>query len=236
MKKIFTIVILFVYTVVLGQTASPVTHAKTIEDFVPKGWKQITIAKGDLNKDGKEDVALVIEDTDKKNFISNENMGSKILNVNPRQLLVLFKDKAIDSYNLAVLQDAFIPEANSEEDPCLADPLLQDGGIDIKRGTLIVDFHDWVSCGSYWVGHVTYIFRYQQGSFMLIGYDTSEYNRASGEQNKTSINFVTKKKSVTTGDNVLADTTAKPQTVWADINITNLLRLEDVNRTTEMNY
>jgi len=236
MKKVFTIAVLLMCTVVLGQKAPTITHAKTTEGFIPKGWKQIAIAKGDLNKDGTDDVVLVIEDTDKKNFIPNENMGSKTLNVNPRQLLILFSDKATGFYNLAIAQETFIPEANSEEDPCLADPLLEDGGIAIKKGTLVIDLHNWVSCGSYWAGHITYVFRYQEGSFMLIGYDTSEYNRATGEQNKTSINFNTKKKSTTTGDNILEDVPAKPKTVWEYIKITKLIRLEDLNRTTEISY
>lgn len=123
----------------------------------------------------------------------------------------MFKDKGSGYYSLAIMQDSFIPEESSEENPCLADPLLQDGGVAINKGTLVIDLHDWVSCGSYWVGHATYIFRYQDGKFMLIGYDKSEYSRASGEKNSTSINFVTKKKSSTTGDNVFEN--GKPKTV-----------------------
>jgi len=236
MKYLLLIVAFSTCTVIFAQSNATVKNAKTIDGFIPKGWKQIASAKSDLNKDGTEDVAIVIENTDSKNFVVNENMGERKLNLNPRQLLVLFKDKISGNYSLAILQDSFIPEESSEEDPCLADPLLQDGGIAIKRGTLVIDFHNWVSCGSYWAGHVTYIFRYQEGSFMLIGYDTSEYNRATGEKNKTSINFITKKKSITTGDNILADSNAKPKTVWKDISITNLIRLEDLNRTAEIEY
>ena len=47
--------------------------AKSINDFVPKGWKILKdengsnfIAKGDLNKDKLEDVAIIIEKTIKK--------------------------------------------------------------------------------------------------------------------------------------------------------------------------
>ena len=38
-------------------------QGKTLRDFIPADWKLLKSAKGDLNKDGKEDIAGVIEDT-----------------------------------------------------------------------------------------------------------------------------------------------------------------------------
>ena len=38
--------------------------AKTVNDFIPKGWKSIRTANGDLNKDKIEDVAVIIEKND----------------------------------------------------------------------------------------------------------------------------------------------------------------------------
>ena len=46
--------------------------ADKIEDFIPKGWKSIIIKKGDLNKDKIDDVVLIIEKNDPKNFKKNE--------------------------------------------------------------------------------------------------------------------------------------------------------------------
>ena len=42
--------------------------ANKVEEFIPKGWKSITIKKGDLNKDKIEDVVLIIEKNDPKNI------------------------------------------------------------------------------------------------------------------------------------------------------------------------
>ena len=42
--------------------------ASKIEDFIPKDWKKLIVEKGDLNKDKIDDVVLVIEKNDPKNF------------------------------------------------------------------------------------------------------------------------------------------------------------------------
>lgn len=236
MKHLFLYILFFSFAGFAQQQPTKVKYAKSINSFVPKGWKIITTAKGDLNKDGTEDVALVIEDTKKENFIPNESMGSPTLNVNPRTLLVLFKYKADGSYSLGTSQDTFIPEENDQESPCLADPLLQDGGIYIVKGNLIVEFNYWLSCGSYGVSNKQYTFRFQDNTFALIGYDTSEYSRASGERTSISINFLTKKKSSTTGENMFEDDKSKHKTVWKTIKVNKLLTLTDLNRTSEIDF
>ena len=234
---------LFLYTVFLfslagfaQQQPAKVKYAKSIDSFVPKSWKIIATAKGDLNKDGTEDVALVIEDTKKENFIANTSMGSQQLNINPRTLLILFKYKADGSYSLGTMQDTIIPEENDEENPCLADPLLQDGSIDIVKGNLIISLKYWLSCGSYGVSNKQYTFRYQDNGFALIGYDTSEYSRSTGEMSHSSINFLTKKKSSTTGENMFEDDVKKHKTVWETIKLNKLLRLTDITSESAIDY
>ena len=71
--------------------------ASKIEDFIPKGWRSIIIKKGDLNKDKIDDVVLVIQKDDAKNFEKSED--NTIFNYNPMAILVLFKDKN-SQYNL----------------------------------------------------------------------------------------------------------------------------------------
>ena len=65
-------------------------NVKNVNGFIPKGWKSILLANGDLNNDKLEDIAVVIEKTDKANILKNENLGSEYLNLNPRILLILF--------------------------------------------------------------------------------------------------------------------------------------------------
>ena len=67
--------------------------ANKVEDFIPKGWKSIVVKKGDLNKDKIDDVVLIIEKNDPKNFKKNEeSYQTSPENHNPRIILVLFKD------------------------------------------------------------------------------------------------------------------------------------------------
>ena len=84
-------------------------EVKNYNDFIDKDWKIISKAEGDLNNDGEKDIALVIENTDKNNFVKNENLGSDTLNLNPRRIIVALKSK--DSYLLKVDNVHFIPSS-----------------------------------------------------------------------------------------------------------------------------
>ena len=55
--------------------------ANKIEDFIPKGWKSIVVKKGDLNKDKIDDVVLIIEKNDPKNFKKMRNRIKPVLRI-----------------------------------------------------------------------------------------------------------------------------------------------------------
>jgi hypothetical protein len=65
--------------------------AMSFEDFIPKGWVVFDSASGDLNKDGKADLALVIQHKDSVAWVND--FGDTVL-TNPRMLVVLFRDTA----------------------------------------------------------------------------------------------------------------------------------------------
>lgn len=183
-----------------------------IEDFIPKDWKTILHETGDLNNDGIDDHVIVIEDTKPENVKTNDKLGQDTLNINPRTLMVFFKEKS-DGYTLVAQSgDTFIPSENDEESTCLADPLMTEGGITIQKGILTIGLQYWLSCGSWYVNNVDYKFRYQNQKMVLIGFDHSEFHRSSGEQSSTSINFSTGKMEQTTGYNMFDDTPSKPKT------------------------
>lgn len=197
---------------VFAQNNEPViiSSAKSITSFVPEGWKIYSFVKGDLNKDGLEDVAMIIENTSSLNHSFNDGLGSDTLNLNPRILLVLFQNKTDATYHLETINRNFIPSENDEENTCLADPLDDVNGIEIAKGILKVRLHYWLSCGSWFVTDKTYTFRYQNNQFEMIGYDNEDYHRASGEMTSLSINFSTNKKCQTTGGNMFDDKLNKP--------------------------
>ena len=99
-RKLFFIFSLFLIFSLYAFAESFPQKAKSVNDFIPKGWKILKdengsnfIAKGDLNKDKLEDVAIIIEKNDKKNIKKNDNFGPNELNLNPRILIILFKEK-----------------------------------------------------------------------------------------------------------------------------------------------
>lgn len=231
MKNLLALLLLTLPFAAMAQTDN------AIAPFVPAGWKVIATEKGDLNKDGTDDMALVIENTDKAKFVQNPDKGfePEVFNTNPRQLLVLFKDKS-GNYTLADKNEGFIPPQHNPDMPCLQDPFLDSGEMLIKKGVLSITLQTFESCGAWAMSNVTYTFRYQEGSFKLIGFDLDEGNRVSGELFATSINFLTGKKSATEGENLFEDNPSNPKTTWENINITKLLTLSELKYETEMNY
>lgn len=235
MKKLCCILFLLASSCIFAQNELQLpAHGKDTLDFVPKSWRIVARAAGDLNKDAKDDIVLVIEDTNKENFLENESLGERTLNVNPRYLVILFKDGK--GYRLAALNKNFIPPANDEDSLCLAEPLLQEGGVSIKKGVLLIDFHYWLSCGSYGVSHECLKLRWQDNKFVLIGYDSSEYSRSLGDESSESINFITKKKATITGGNIFDETQNKPKTVWKTIKIDKFITLQDLTRSTVIDF
>ena len=65
-KKIIFILSLFLISSIYVFGENFPQKAKTVNDFIPKGWREILTTNGDLNKDKLEDTVIVIEKEDKK--------------------------------------------------------------------------------------------------------------------------------------------------------------------------
>lgn len=195
---------------------------KSYHEYVPKNWKIISTTKGDLNKDGIDDLVLIIKKNDASNRIKNESLGPEILDVNPREILILFKDKSGNYKLIDSNTKGFIPSENSVITPCLSDPFDRES---IENNILILDFTYWYSCGTYFVSNISYKFRYQNNNFELIGVEQSQFSRFTGEQRDMSINFSIRKKEVTTGLNEFHE--SNPVTTKSSIEISELFKLKD---------
>ena len=230
MKNLILVLFLFVSCQLSFAQGDEVVIKKTvskISDFVPAKWKIIAEAKGDLNKDGLADAALVIENTDPKNFIiDKERLGSDTINVNQRYLLVTFK-KSNATFQLVAKNTKFIPSENSQESPCLTDPFGKEGGIEITKGLLQIHFQNFYSCGAWEIYNFDYTFRFQNQKFELIGYNKFSMHRSSGEETSTTMNFSTMKMNYTSGTNTFKDG-GKPKTIWKNIQPKNLLELNSI--------
>ena len=235
-RKLFFILSLFLICSFYAFAENFPQKAKSINDFVPKGWKILKdengsnfIAKGDLNKDKLEDVAIIIEKNDKKNIKKNESLGPDELNLNPRILLVLFKEKN-GTYTLAAKNDkGFIKSEGNEETPTLMDTL---SNISIKKNVLKITFNYSMSAASWNTSSDTYIFRFQNNVFELIGYESDSYMRNTGEEEKVSINFSTNKVKSTTGGNMFEDAKDKPKDKWRNAEFEKKYILDEMTEKT----
>ena len=234
MKQLLYLFFLAFVTIVNSQNNNPIIpkEGMTMADFVPSKWNVIAKSEGDLNKDKMNDVAFVIENTAKENFVLNNGFGNDTLNINPRFLLVLFKTNS--NYVLKSINKKFIPSQHDSVSTCLEDPFMENGGIEIKNGVLNIDLHYWLSCGSWYVTDRNYKFRFQDNNFVLIGYDSSSFHRSSGESESISINFLSKKKQLITGMNEFNE--SNPKTIWKNIKIEKLIKLEELTTDSEIDY
>ena len=220
-RKLFFILSLFLISSIYVFGENFPQKAKTVNDFIPKGWKKILTANGDLNKDKLEDTVIVIE--------KDDVLGPDYLNLNPRILLVLFKQKD-GTYILASKNNkGFIQSENDDENPTLMDTLTD---ISIKNNTLRINFDYFLSAGSYSASQTIFTFRFQNNRFELIGIDNNSFMRNSGEQEEFSINFSTNKMKTTSGRNMFDEKLSKPKETWENINIKMKYILDEMSSDT----
>ena len=228
-RKLFFILSLFLIysTYIFGENFPQ--KAKTVNDFIPKGWKEILTTNGDLNRDKLEDTVIVIEKEDKKNIKKNDGFGPEELNLNPRILLVLFKQKD-GTYILASKNDkGFIKSEGNDNNPALMDTL---DDIIIKNNVLKIVFNYFMSAGSWWTSTNVYIFRFQNNVFELIGYESNAYMRNTGEEEGTSINFSTNKAKITTGGNIFEEKENNPKNEWRYVKFEKKYILNEMTEST----
>jgi hypothetical protein len=169
-------------------------QAQTQADLVPKGWDTEMESRGDLNGDGVQDLMLVLHMTNPANVIKNDGLGASEVDTNPRMLVIAFAEKATTKYSLALANHTLIPRHTN---PLMDDPL---GNAEIVKGTVQVSLGMWMSAGSWYMTQTKLTFRYQNGCFKLIGYDSTETKRNTGETLAVSFNYLTKKAKITKGD------------------------------------
>lgn len=163
--------------------ATRLFQSKNPSDFIPEGYllykeEGMGEIKGDLNKDGLEDIVLIIKGTDRNQIANDEHRGK--LDRNRRGIIVLLNKGS--HYELALKNyDCFSSE--NEEGGVYYPPELI---VEIKNGNLLVNYLH----GRY--GYWNYTFRHQNRDFELIGYDRSN-NKGPMTESDISINFLTRK-------------------------------------------
>lgn len=190
MRLSFLLLFLFIFQIAAICQSKNIILPKSgmfIENFVPKGWQLLSSASGDLNKDGIIDMAFAIQNTDTANIEIGEGDYPDTVDLNPRVLGIYFgqKDgkfkKQLQANEFIILKDI----------PHMEEPF--DGLKILANGVLQIDFHFWMSMGSWYTSNYQYKFRFQNDQFEFIGYESNETHRGSGESTAYSINFSTRK-------------------------------------------
>ena len=199
-------------------------QAASAEGFVPPGWQLEAQAKGDLNGDGAEDLALVLHATNPNNVMANpDGLGVDKLDTNPRMLAVAFAFARTAGYELALENHTLIPRRT---DPVMDDPFdsIAASGLEVARGTLRLRLGVFASAGSWSMSTIATTFRWQNGRFELIGYDRTDTNHGSGEIEGLSINYLTRRAKRTQG-NIESDA---EKSRWETLPRAPLLSLDEV--------
>lgn len=165
-------------------------QGKELKSFIPKGWTLLDSVKGDLNKDNHNDLVLILQ---YKDSVTLKNIDNDTVRTQPRILVVLLFNKAINQYQLLESSNSFIL---NHDNPNMEEPYK---GISINTGILKIDFEIFMNMGGWGMSNNSYLFRFQDKALVLIGADYNYLHRGSGETESRSYNFLTKKVKVSTG-------------------------------------
>lgn len=162
--------------------------------FVPAGWTLEQQQAGDLNSDGLSDLALAFHMQDPRNIIPNPGgFCGETLDTNPRILVIALAQPG-GGYRLAMQNHSLVPR---RDNPCAEDwfsaDSVVDGGIEIKHGALRVKLSLFMSAGGWDMGSSVFTFRWQQGAWRLIGFDSTNSERNTGAMQTLSIDYLTRR-------------------------------------------
>jgi hypothetical protein len=211
MKKSLSLSLLLIVSVV----AMPQSATHSLK--VLQSW-QHTEEKGDLNKDGINDLVIIAVPPEESVATrqSDEGEEDEDFREEPQPVLSIFWGTPQGQYRHYKQYDEILPRGNNT--------CSYDREITITdRGSLIFSMSLWCSAGSYGTSTDTFTFRYQNGDFFLIGYETDEFSRNSGERRVFSYNYLTWRKQTVT-DNGFDDSVPKKEK-WEKIAKKPLKRL-----------
>ena len=217
MMKFNTLLILITLsaTITVSQMSFAETEQPTAEEiklqkdkvkykaYIPTKYNLFEAIEGDLNKDGVNDLVLIVKATDPSQWVDHEYRGK--LDRNRRGIIVLLNQKG--TYK-KVVQNLTCFSSENEEGGVYYAPELW---INIEKNVLHVHYGH----GRY--GFWDYAFRLEAEDLRLIGYDDSS-NHGPYVESETSMNFLTGKKLVR--DKINKDPEGDPvfKELWSKFN------------------
>ena len=188
-------------------------QGNAVEQIVPEGWEHEE-EEGDLNKDGIKDLVVLAKPNFKENMKTRDD-GYEY-NFNP-YILAIYFGQAEGSFQLWKQYKELFP----------ADDEWSSVGVDIsitEKGALNIDTDLFSSGGSYGTSRTKYTYRYQNGDFHLIGKESTDMMRNTGEMTTVSENYLTWKRQ-TIKDNAFEE--GKKKETWSKLTKSPLEKLGD---------
>ena len=171
--------------------------------YLPKNYVLFEAIEGDLNKDGKQDLVLIVKGTDAKQWVEHEYQGK--LDRNRRGILVLLNENG--AYK-KIVQNLSAFSSENEEGGVYFPPELS---VEINKNKLFIHYGH----GRYgWWG---YSFRLENNDMRLIGYENSS-NYGPYVSSETSINLLTRKKLYRKNMNEVGDEDPRFKETWSKVN------------------
>jgi hypothetical protein len=187
--------------------------------FVPRGWTAVKSGKADFNKDGHQDVMLVLRQQDPAKIKPLNERSGESLDSNPYRIVVAFFDPVARDYALATEDHTLVPlNDNPRHDAPFNDA-------ETGKGVFVVSLSRFANMGSWGTESRSFSFRYQDGAFRLIGLDTTESQRNTGEYTTRSLNYLTHRMRTETGN---MEDEGPGKVTWRDLPKTRLRTLNTV--------
>lgn len=161
--------------------------------FVPRGWRLEQQASGDLDADGRPDLALLLRGDDPALRITGR-MCDDPFDTNPR-IFVIALAAAAGGYRRVVANARLVPR---RDDPCAMDE-IEEGSLGIGRGGVSLHLHRMMRMGGGAAGTTRFTFRWRNDALRLIGWDYTHVARNSGATAGIGINYLTRRVRTETG-------------------------------------
>jgi uncharacterized protein YgiM (DUF1202 family) len=165
------------------------SKTESLRNLLGEDWQIEREIFGDLNQDARDDLILLIRQNNPDAIESNE-FGT--VNHNPRLLVIAFqKENTWETISYSRM-------VSTAESPFQDEPLQE---IAIRNGKLSIHLLFWTSAGSWTTSESKFLFRWQNDCLRLIGFDDVNLHRGNMEVTERSINFLTGKMRLRSGQN-----------------------------------
>ncbi|NIJ21447.1 hypothetical protein FHS95_003150 [Sphingomonas naasensis] len=195
-----------------------VATASDAAGFVPRGWRLEMQADGDLDGDGRADLALLLRGDDPALRVP-ARMCDDPFDTNPRILAIALAVPG-GGYRRVVANARLIPR---RDNPCEMD-WIEEGSLGIGRGGVSLHLHRMMSMGGWAAGTTRFTLRWRDDALRLIGWDYTYVARNSGDSAGIGINYLTRRVRTETG-RIDSD---RAQVRWSTIAPAPLLTIDQI--------